>query len=85
MRKNNQHQKQRRQNNQSQPVPKLSQELHKRLTRSHNVALMLSMELMDRKVGDISKDLWIPHIFSYLSDDISDVTDELISLNLLHR
>lgn len=58
------------------PKAHLSIEAYHKLNRSQSVAQFISGDLMQRELNGLHQ-LYIPHILSYLNEDIGFVLDEL--------
>ncbi|EBN6863255.1 hypothetical protein DYJ33_26145, partial [Salmonella enterica] len=61
-------------------IPQLSYDCRRKIYRAQMVALYLHLELLDVDFNAIP--VYLPHLFSYIHDDIEAIDNELISLGL---
>lgn len=54
----------------------ISIESFQKLNRSKSVARFLSLDLFNQELNGMHQ-LYVPYLFSYLADDISDINEEL--------
>ncbi|EDR5178951.1 ash family protein [Salmonella enterica] len=62
------------------PTPQLSYDCRRKIYRAHMVSLHLYLDLLD--VDFKAFPVYLPHLFSYIHDDIEAIDNELISLGL---
>ncbi|MGT3164301.1 DUF4836 family protein [Yersinia enterocolitica] len=60
----------------------LSPETSKRLHRSREVSFWMSLELLRREYSEPTP-LWLSSLFSYIADDIREISQELRAKGLL--